>query len=397
MSEPVLFVQAVGQALAAAALYATGHPARDRAVAAGWASLEQLLQADRGLVLSFLGGEVVFGGRVLHELKSWEWAERLAGAGMERIEFGATTSPADFADFVAEAHRRLQGDREARDSAAGEGGVGGIRWGRVALARESLEALAEQVAIAPVSYSLHEELAGIGWMHEQAAGTDTVAVPEAELIVRSLALAMRQEGKMILPLLELRRYDQYTVTHSCNVAVMAMGLAEHLGLPPREVRAVGVAGLLHDIGKVKVPQAVVNKRGPYTALEMRRMQQHPIEGAKLILGRHRHMDLAAVVAYEHHLRFDGGGYPKLLFPREPHFVTRIVSVSEVYDALCSGWAHRKAHTPEEALMAIEAESGGAFDPAVVAVFGKMMRQVRTPRLSVDDPVVTVDEEVVPPS
>src|SRR3989475_4475564 len=95
-----------------------------------------------------------------------------------------------------------------------------------------------------------------------------------------------------------------------NVAVLAMALAESRGLSPRDVRAFGVAGLLHDIGKVKIPLDVLTKPGRFTDTERALMNGHPAEGARIILRAEEDLDLAAVVAYEHHIMLNGDGYPR---------------------------------------------------------------------------------------
>src|SRR5690348_2281213 len=114
---------------------------------------------------------------------------------------------------------------------------------------------------------------------------------------------------MLVPLLELRQFDEYTTTHCLNVSVLTMALAEHLGLAARDVRTFGVAGLLHDLGKVRIPLEILNKPGKLTDEERKVMQGHTVEGARLIITSDRELDLAAAVAYEHHIMINGGGYP----------------------------------------------------------------------------------------
>src|SRR5690606_9202726 len=124
---------------------------------------------------------------------------------------------------------------------------------------------------------------------------------EAEAIVRSLSVAMHGEQAFVIPLLRLKEYDQYTTTHSLNVSTLAMALAEYLGMGPAAVRALGTAGLLHDLGKVTVPDEILNKPGKLTDRERTIMNRHPVEGARKILETEQFLDLAAVVAYEHHM------------------------------------------------------------------------------------------------
>ncbi|MBS1241211.1 MAG: metal dependent phosphohydrolase [Gemmatimonadetes bacterium] len=388
MTDPVPFLNALSQALATMNLYTEGHPARERSTRAGYGALLPLLEAEGEVRFSFLSGDVVFGNRVLRELKDWEWSRRLAAIGIERMEIVPPVPYEEFDRFVRLVHERLrvEGSPAAVDPSYAPTG---IRYGRVALGGESIETLADQTVVATVSFSLAEEVEAVQWLHDEAEHKDTVPLVETETIVRSLAVAMHQEGQVVLPLLSMKEFDQYTTTHSCNVAVLAMGLAEYLGYAPREVRALGVAALLHDIGKVKLSGEVLRKEGKYTPEERAEIERHPVEGARLILARHRHLDLAAVVAYEHHLWYAGGGYPRLTFPREPHYASRVVQVCDVYDALLSRRPYREAFAPEAALGILLEGSGRIFDPDLVQAMTTMLRQARARQVSVDAATVEV--------
>ena len=104
------------------------------------------------------------------------------------------------------------------------------------------------------------------------------------------------------------------------------------------------------------------------------MRQHPIEGARIILEREKRLDLAAVVAYEHHIMLNGGGYPSLHFQRECHYASRLVHVCDVYDALCTNRPYRDAWMAEVALAYLEERSGVEFDADITMGFVSMMRQ-----------------------
>jgi putative two-component system response regulator len=140
------------------------------------------------------------------------------------------------------------------------------------------------------------------------------------------------------------------------------------------VRAVGVAGLLHDLGKVRVAKEVLLKPGPLTDAERAEIQRHPVEGARILLAGDQPLDLAAVVAYEHHLMLDGTGYPCRHSARDTHFGRRLVHVCDVYDALRTRRPYRDAWESEKAVGYIESRAGTEFDPALTAAFGTMIRQ-----------------------
>jgi len=179
---------------------------------------------------------------------------------------------------------------------------------------------------------------------------------------------------MVLPLLQLKEFDQYTTTHSLNVSVLAMGLAEHLGCSPIEVRAFGVAGLLHDIGKIRIPLEVLTKPGKLSDEERAIMNQHPIDGARIIMQSDEDLDLAAVVAYEHHIMLNGGGYPTMHYGRACALASRLVHVCDVFDALRTKRPYRDAWESEKVMSYLTERAGTEFDPDLIAAFIKMLRQ-----------------------
>jgi putative nucleotidyltransferase with HDIG domain len=184
---------------------------------------------------------------------------------------------------------------------------------------------------------------------------------------------MHGDQQMLLPLLQLRQFDEYTTTHSLNVAVLTMALAEHLGLSSDDVRTFGVAGLLHDLGKVRVPMEILNKPGKLTDDERQVMQMHTVDGAKIIIASDDELQLAAAVAYEHHIMINGGGYPTCHYHRDCHKASKLVHVCDVFDALRTNRPYRAAWELDRVLGYIEERSGMEFDPQIVQVFVPMMR------------------------
>jgi len=371
MSEPVRFLNAFAHVLGVMTLYPEGHPSREGAVDGAFAELAGLTAASGPPTFTFLDDEVVFGREPLKELKAWECGRRLIDVGIQRIEFERTISREEFEGFLEEMQTRFT--RSAPDSGeARQMRSLGVRFGAVGLLGVIDRVTASESTTLDVA--LGEEAESFRWL--QAAVQSGLAVPrvEAEAVVWSLALAMHGDRRMMLPLLRLKEFDQYTTTHSLNVSVLAMGLAEALGCGPKDVRAIGVAGLLHDIGKVRIPLDVLTKPGKLSDDDRRVMQQHPVEGARIILGSDDDLDLAAVVAYEHHIMLNGGGYPTLHYPRECGIASRIVHVCDVYDALCTNRPYRDAWPSEKTVSYLESRGGQEFDAALVATFVRMLRE-----------------------
>jgi putative nucleotidyltransferase with HDIG domain len=372
--DPGRFLVALGQALATQSLYGSDHPAFRRGLALAADQLAELQASEPRMQFTFLPGEILAGREVLHELADWEWGARLRGAGIERLEFTGWVCADELERFVDHLGTRL-GGRQADSADVWQLGEGHIRWGRLRVGADEPEPLVREdpLPVATLTFSLREEREAVAWMHgEVVAGA--LPLVEAEAIVRSLSLAMHADQAMVLPLLELKDFDQYTTTHSMNVSVLSMALAEYLGLGGEGLRAIGLAALLHDLGKVRIPREILVKPGKLTQRERSVVQRHPVEGARMILERHDELDLAATVAYEHHLMIDGSGYPTLHFPREAGYASRLVHVCDVYDALRTRRPYRDAWESEPTLAYIESRAGLEFDPTIARSFVKMMRE-----------------------
>jgi putative nucleotidyltransferase with HDIG domain len=295
--------------------------------------------------------------------------------GIQRLEFSREPTRDEYEAFLEHALLRLA--RGALDtSEARFGAATAIRFGTLGV-RGDGDAVAPDDAralpTATIRYSLEAEAQAVEWVHAEVSAGARLPLLEAEAVVHSLMAAMHGAGDVVLPLVQLKSYDEYTTTHSLNVAVLAMALAEYLGLASSEVRAYGVAGLLHDLGKVCVPLEILNKPGKLTDAERAEIQRHPAEGARIILRGDAQLDLAAVVAYEHHIMLNGGGYPRLHFGRACHPASALVHVCDVYDALRTKRPYRDAWAADDVLAYLEKGAGTEFDPELVHAFVAMMR------------------------
>jgi putative nucleotidyltransferase with HDIG domain len=374
MSDPAGFLNSFAHALAVMVLYPEGHPSRERAIDAAYQLLEGISAKTERPSFTFLGEEVVYGRDALRELKEWEWGRRLVAAGIQRLEFERRVGRDEFDSFLQEILARLtlsaintSENRQMRPL--------GIRFGAVGLQGESEpEADAQALPLATLDLSLGEEVETLHWLQHEVQSTGAVPLIEAEAVVRSLSVAMHSDRRMVLPLLQLKEFDQYTTTHSLNVSVLAMGLAESLGLPPHSVRGYGIAGLLHDIGKTRIPLDVLTKPGKLTEEERFIINQHPVDGARIIMQSDDDLDVAAVVAYEHHVMLDGGGYPAMHYGRVCTLASRLVHVCDVFDALRTKRPYRDAWESERAIAYLNERAGTEFDPDLVTAFVRMLRQ-----------------------
>jgi putative nucleotidyltransferase with HDIG domain len=376
MSEPLRFLVSFGQAVSTMALYNDGHPSRERAVDRSYQCLLDLQRLDPRPRFSFLGEETIYGDTALRELGDWEWATRLSQAGIQRIELEPGVGREEYEEFLEEMMARIT--LSFIDSTqANPMRRTGIRTGSLGIKGDTAElqkSLDEEVPIARMTFSLGEEVESIQSMHRDVQERGKLPLAEAEAVVRSLSMAMHGDQEMILPLLQLKEFDEYTTTHSLNVSVLTMALAEFLELSSDDTRTFGIAGLLHDLGKVNIPTDILNKPGKLTDEERRIIQNHPADGAKLIIESGRRLDLAAAVAHEHHIMINGHGYPKQHYPRDCHKASKLVHVCDVYDALRTRRPYRDAWESDKILTYIEERAGTEFEPDAALAFVQMLRK-----------------------
>ena len=379
MTEAIRFLTSLAQALAKMSLYADGHPTRAKAADASFAQLRELQKVDATPRFSFLGPAVVYGDHAIRELSDWDWSARLSGAGIQRIEFPESVDPEEYRGFLEEILTNIAlvaGGKLRSEADQALGRLTPIRFGAIGV-RASQERAAitdgEDTHEPALQLDLTEEADVVMWMHDEVAARGRLPLVEAEIVIDSLASAMHQQANALVPLLTLKEFDQYTTTHALNVAVLAMGLAEHLGLSTREVRSYGVAGLLHDLGKVKVPVEIVQKPGALTPEERAIMCQHPVDGARVILESDNRLDLSAAVAFEHHIMIDGGGYPSRRSRRDCHHASMLVHVCDVFDALRTHRPYRVAWETNAVVDYITQRMNTEFHPDVARAFVTMLR------------------------
>jgi diguanylate cyclase (GGDEF)-like protein/putative nucleotidyltransferase with HDIG domain len=175
--------------------------------------------------------------------------------------------------------------------------------------------------------------------------------------------------------------DQYTQGHSQKVSAYAALLAEALGMSEVEVEEIRLGAVLHDVGKVGIPESILNKSGPLNPEEWDTMKTHVTFGGKLLeplvpLARIRKMVL------HHHEFFDGSGYPEALSGENIPLGARIVTIADSYDTITSDRSYKKGRTAEQALSELERCAGTQFDPRLVAAFVRAMRQLPNPIIEV---------------
>jgi len=373
------FLHSLAQALSTMTLYSARHPACITVADQSFGRLRDLVK-DGAWAFSFMGDAVVANDKALHELRGWPWAGRFVDIGVQRIEVDKGITRQGFGEFLEDIVGRLFSGRPG--NAAAPMTRRGIRWGMLGVETPAEagegDDTKEKESREWRPYRLGEETDIVRQIYQRAA-QGGVALDEVETVVASLSVAMAAEGQLLLPVLDFPGQDAANALHAINVALLAMTLAESLGMASHDVHAVGSAGLLHDVGLSRLPAELLGKAA-LTPAERAEIQEHPAIGARMLLARGAVFDLAAIVAYEHHMRPDGLGFPRPRAPRELHYVTRLVTVCDVFDALRTPRAYRPAWTAQRALEFLEEGAGSMFDPGIVRAFVALLRRLEGPAL-----------------
>jgi putative nucleotidyltransferase with HDIG domain len=176
--------------------------------------------------------------------------------------------------------------------------------------------------------------------------------------------------------------DKETAKHLRRMSRYVAVIAEELGLSPADVDLVSTAALLHDIGKIGVPDSILTKTGRLTSEEMHAMQEHTILGSRILANASAPvLRVSEIIALTHHEKWDGSGYPRGLKQDEIPLEGRIVAVADVFDALTSERCYKGAFPLDQAVQTIESDSGRHFDPRVVRAFKKGLTRIDQIRIA----------------
>ncbi|AJA08403.1 hypothetical protein SKP52_07410 [Sphingopyxis fribergensis] len=194
-----------------------------------------------------------------------------------------------------------------------------------------------------------------------------VEVKRMVKLASAIGASIERDAKALINLVRLKEKDEYTYLHSVAVCALMINFARHLELDPQQVEDMGVAGLLHDVGKVAVSDEILNKPSALSKGEMRSVQTHPVAGHRLLASSPGAPELALELCLRHHEKVDGTGYPGRLKGDELSLAARMGAICDVYDAVTSNRPYKKAWTPCEALTAMQ-KWKGHFDPALLDRF-----------------------------
>jgi len=233
-----------------------------------------------------------------------------------------------------------------------------------------------------------EAVERIEWVFDKVKTTGTVDITSVHKTVSDLVGALEGSPLAVASLIQLKDADSYTFTHSVNVAIMAMYLALQIRCG-QDLERVGTGGLMHDVGKIRVPAPLLRKPSPLTASECLLMRRHPSDGSRILLESGFADPMALSCVIDHHERLSRRGYPCAKPGSAVGLHARIVALADVFDALTTDRPYRAAFKVEEALSLMETEMTEDLDPWLMQCFAAAVTYLG------DQTGVTSDGKVVP--
>ena len=353
-------------ALRAVQLYAPSHPLVARSIDALSETLALVHGGASSIVIGMVGEDLVVGDiPVPHAAESMgKLIRQLEEAGIERIVIERGVQAAELSQLV-----QTLGGADAKEAHKALGHLAHIRVGRLQVDKGG-EVPVGDMATYRRLYDDAVSVAETLWDSAKSEGK-----PDADAgrnIVDTLAQEVSQNRPALLALTALKKYDSYTFTHMVNVSILTMGQARGLGIDGPLLRELGLAALMHDIGKVKTPAEILNKADKLTDGEFDILRRHTVDGAEILRRTPEIPALAPVVAFEHHLRLDGSGYPAGVSRTNLNLATMISGIADVYDAMRSQRVYQDASPTDRILAVLQRNDGKQFDQNLVRRFVQLV-------------------------
>ncbi|MFQ5876566.1 MAG: HD-GYP domain-containing protein [Acidobacteriota bacterium] len=372
-------LQALAAALSRLRFYPPDHPSCSAAIETLAARLETVLSREEEWRLAVIGSRIVAGGAAVDERPERFQAvtESLRSCGVDTIAFRRGLERAEvrrLLTLLAEYPRDKAAAAPFSELLASQG-IRRIAAGRLTLGDPG-ETKGREAALEQVGSGASEIYEGaVGFIRETIVGAQLgrkISVREAEEFVQSMIHQLTLERSPYLILTTLKSHHAYTFTHIVNVCILTLVQLEALGATPQMLREFGLASMLHDIGKSLVPKEILSKPGRLTPDEFAMIQRHPIDGALMLRQTPSVPELAMVVAFEHHMRHDQHGYPRVRRRRSLHPCSLMTNIADTYDAMRSRRSYQAEQPPERVARWISERAGSDFHPLLAQAFLQVM-------------------------
>ncbi len=360
------------------AIYPAGHPIIMRSSMRTFGILETLLEEKNEINIAVMGDELILEGMALHEISAtlYGFTRGLKQREIEKITFLKGIKSEEFSgliDVLSMAQEKLKNSGGAIKVLASKG-VKNITLGKIGAPKKvQLKLGRGEEFKAKAKQYYRDAVDAIKKIVDDIKFKKSVNIEKARFAINSMVASIQSNRTPLVTLSSLKAHDEYTFSHAVNVAVLTIIQGEALGLDRQTLNDLGIAALLHDVGKLKVPEEILKKPGKLTSEEFALIKLHPANGAKILMKTSGISKLAYVVTFEHHIKYDLSGYPVVSREKgELNLGSMLVRISDTYDAMRSNRSYAKEVPPEKTIKEMEEASGKEFEPVLLRKFIRLI-------------------------
>ncbi len=365
-------------------LYSSAHPQVAQYIDKAYTALSNLLSQKQTITLLLIGTELVADNRPLVSTGAASYVSNfsriLKKKSVERVTFSEGLTKSELQSLIQDlAAAESTSVRSTRFIMLGKVGIRVKTDGE--LSGAGMPDLSSALSAPGVSAEIMEELLSLTAteldslkeVYLSAKKHKKIDVRGVDDMVKGFIRGFRHEINPLSLLATLKSVHEYTFTHVTNVCILAMTQAETLGFAGEQLHQIGVASLLHDVGKVFIPDEILNKPGKLTQAERRIIETHTTKGARYLMGIEGIPKLAVLSALEHHLKYDGSGYPSIKGGWRPNITSQMISVADVFDAMRSKRSYQGAIPLQQIADVLSKGRGISFNPHLVDHFFRLIR------------------------
>lgn len=348
-----------------ARLYTTSHLRFLKFIDKAYESVAAALDTRQEIVIGIIEGEISFENEIFFDLSKslLPIIAYLKDRGIERISISKGVTKEEiikFVEFLALPKDEVKADYLERLSAYA---VKNISVGKLKASNEDPgKSLPDGAQPDRPSETMAESL-------EAVLDGNSIDSFSLRFMMTNIIDDLSKSAYDLLKLSTIKRYDPTTFMHSLNVSILSMFFSSKLGFAKEDVLDLGLAALFHDIGKLYISRNIIQKRAKLTDEEYNKIKSHTLLGAEVLLKYTGSIGiLPVVVAFEHHLKYDLTGYPKMTFFRPPHIASQIVSICDIYDALSQKRNYKNDYPPDMIYKIMIKDKNTAFEPELIEKF-----------------------------
>ncbi len=344
-------VRGIAGAAQVRSMYSEDHDLTKKAVNKLYYILEDILFIKNEITVGIIGSEFAFEKEPFYDASRQiqGFIQHLKAIKADKISFLKGVTREELTNFMsilamnAETLKKTGGLERFFELSE----IKNIALGKIGYKKEEIEEVSEDlVGLAKQNFQNGVEI--LESVAKNIFENKAIDVKGVRSFVNNIVSSLLSNRSSLLMLTAVKSHDEYSFVHNINVAIFSLLIGETLGLEQNYLNEIGVAALLHDVGKLSIPSEILRKRAALSEGEFKIIQAHPVYGAKILLESPDVCPLASIVAFEHHIKYDTSGYPERIFKdKELNLATMIVTISDFYDAMRSKRAYSGEIAPEK--------------------------------------------------